>query len=99
MDKLLKKTSKYLRKHEGTHAANILGELVAALDAGTEFKLTKLYELPYDAFELALQLLKEWRLASYTCKSGDLPNAIAVGATRFGTNWLAGEADDVGWPM
>lgn len=76
MDKLLKKIHKYLRKNEGTNSAKILGELVAALDAGTDFKLTKLYELPYDAFELALHLLKEWRLASYRCKPGDLSDAI-----------------------
>ena len=88
MDKLLKKIYKYLRKNEGTDAAVTLGELLAALDMGSEFKLVRLYELPYDAFELALNLLKEWRLASYTSKLGDLPNAMQMASIIPDDGWL-----------
>ncbi|WP_124948283.1 hypothetical protein [Sulfurirhabdus autotrophica] len=75
-------------KNEGTEAANTLGELLTALDAGLEFRLVKLYELPYDAFELALHLLKEWRLASYTSKMGDLPNALQLASIAPENSWL-----------
>lgn len=88
MDKLLKKINQYLRKNEGTNAASTLGELLAALDAGSEFRLVRLYELPYDAFELALHLLKEWRLASYTSKLGDLPNALLLVSMEPDDSWL-----------
>ena len=89
MEKLLKKINKYLRKNEGTDAARILGELLAALDTGSEFRLVGLYGLPYEAFELALHLLKEWRLASYTSKLGDLPNAMKMAAMTPDVNWLS----------
>ena len=88
MEKLLKKINKYLRKNEGTEAAQILSELLAALDTGSEFRLVQLYGLPYDAFELALHLIKEWRLAAYTSKLGDLPNAMKVASMTPDINWL-----------
>jgi len=92
MEKLLKKINKYLRKNEGTEAARILTELLAALDTGSQFRLVQLYGLPYDAFEIALQLLKGWRLASYTSKLGDLPNAIKMASMKPDVGWL-NEAD------
>ena len=88
MDKLLKKFNSYLLQNPGSEAANTLGDLLAALDAGLEFRLMRLYELPYDAFELALHLLKEWRLASYTSKLGDLPNALQLASIAPENSWL-----------
>ena len=89
MGNLLKKIHKYFAKNEGTNSAKILLELVAALDEGKDFKVTKLYDLPYDAFELALNLIKEWRLESYRRKPGDLPDAIKGASVGPEASWVA----------
>lgn len=78
MAKVVKQVAKYMLDNEGAQSARILGELLAALDSGSAFRVSELYELPFDAFELALDLLKHWRLKHYTSSPGDLANAVAV---------------------
>jgi hypothetical protein len=76
--KVVKQVAKYLQQNEGTESARILGELMVALDSGGAFRVNGLYELPFDAFELALDLLKHWRLKHYTSRPGDLAHALAM---------------------
>lgn len=45
--------------------AQILAKLVLALESGSAFELPRLYEMSLDNFQLALDVLKEWRLDRY----------------------------------
>lgn len=46
--------------------SQILERLVKALCLKEDFKLAEIYELGYDDFELALGIMKNWRLGRYT---------------------------------
>lgn len=61
----LKQARKLIEKKPESPAAQALSSLVVALESETPFALQTLYQLDYDDFELALDLLKEWRLDRY----------------------------------
>lgn len=61
----LKKARKLIENHPGEPAAEILSRLVVALESETPFQITDLYQLDYDDFALALEVLTEWRLDRY----------------------------------
>ena len=61
----LKQARKLIEKKPESPAAQSLSSLVVALESETPFALQSLYQLDYDDFELALDLLKEWRLDRY----------------------------------
>jgi len=47
-----------------------MAALVESLDSGTQFDLKRLYRLGYKDFELALDLIRHWRLDSYRYERG-----------------------------
>lgn len=61
----LKQARKLIEKKPESPAAQALSRLVVALESETPFTLHQLYQLDYDNFELALDVLKEWRLDRY----------------------------------
>ena len=61
----LKKTRKLIERNPEKPEAQILSALVLALESEEPFQLADLYQLNYDDFNLALQLLSEWRLDRY----------------------------------
>ncbi len=61
----LKQARKLIEKKPDTAAAKTLSGLVVALESDAPFALTSLYQLDYDDFELALDVIKEWRLDRY----------------------------------
>jgi hypothetical protein len=61
----LKKTRKLIERNPEQPQAKILSALVVALESEEPFKLSELYQLDYDDFGLALELLNEWRLDRY----------------------------------
>ncbi|MGM9425549.1 hypothetical protein [Hydrogenophaga sp. MI9] len=61
----LKKARKLIEKSPASPAAETLSSLVVALESETPFALAELYKLDYDDFQLALELLTEWRLDRY----------------------------------
>lgn len=61
----LKQARKLIEKKPESPAAQELSTLVVALESETPFALQSLYQLDYDDFELALDVLKEWRLDRY----------------------------------
>jgi hypothetical protein len=61
----LKKARKLIERNPGKPEAKILSALVVALESEEPFKLAELYQLDYDDFGLALELLNEWRLDRY----------------------------------
>lgn len=58
----IKRIRKTIESDPSTPTAKIFAGLVLALESGQEYKLDSLYQLNYDDFETALDMLKEWRL-------------------------------------
>jgi hypothetical protein len=63
--KALKKARKLIEKESDSSEARILSALVVALESDAPYPINDLYKLNYDDFELALELLQEWRLDRY----------------------------------
>ena len=61
----IKQVRKYLEKHPAKIESQVLARLVAALAEERLFPLSELYQLDLEAFELAIELLKDWRLDRY----------------------------------
>lgn len=61
----IKQVRKYLLRYPGTVESAVLGRLTAAIAEETSFPLHDLYEIDGEAFELAMQLLQDWRLDRY----------------------------------
>lgn len=61
----IKQIRKYLEKDPASESSKILARLSAALAEEAPFSLAELYRLDYDAFTLAVELLKDWRLDRY----------------------------------
>lgn len=61
----LKKARKLIENQPESEAARTLSALVVALESDMPFHVGDIYKLDYDAFELALDVLKEWRLDRY----------------------------------
>ena len=61
----IKEIRKYLEKDSSSDSAKILARLAAALAEERPFPLADLYRLDYDEFQLAMELLKDWRLDRY----------------------------------
>lgn len=61
----IKQLRKYLQQNPGGQSARSLARLTTALADEAEFPLADLYDLDYEAFELAIELLKDWRLDRY----------------------------------
>ncbi len=63
--KALKKARKLIETRSATPEAITLSALVVALESEQPFPLKDLYQLGYNDFELALEVLQEWRLDRY----------------------------------
>lgn len=61
----IKKARRLIAKDPTTPEAAALARLVRALESDEKFELGELYQLDYDAFDLAIDILKEWRLDRY----------------------------------
>jgi hypothetical protein len=61
----IKAIRKHLEKHPDAPSSKALARLVAALAEEKSFSLAELYAMDYDAFEMALELLRDWRLDRY----------------------------------
>lgn len=48
-----------------TDAARILSRLVLSLESETDFNIASLYALDINTFDLAMDILKEWRIDRY----------------------------------
>ncbi|AOW15664.1 hypothetical protein LPB72_01380 [Hydrogenophaga crassostreae] len=61
----LKKARKLIEKKPAKQSVLTLSKLILALESETPFNLSELYQLDYDDFELALEVIKDWRLDRY----------------------------------
>lgn len=61
MSNAVKNIAKYIRKNPEDKAATTLQDLCLALESAATFDLGCLYDLDKKSFELAIDLLEEWR--------------------------------------
>lgn len=73
----IKKARKLIAEDPTSAASQTLADLVVALEARKDFSLHALYELDMKRFELALDILKEWRLDRYYASKLRLLDASA----------------------
>ena len=58
----IKKARKLIESDPMDKSSGILSRLVIALESGAGFAVGDLYDLDYKSFDLALEILAEWRL-------------------------------------
>lgn len=58
----IKKVAKYVAKNPEAMPTTTLLELAVALETGSGFSFTKLYELDHKEFVLAMGMIDDWRL-------------------------------------
>ena len=68
----INKVRKLIKADPQSTAAVVLGDLVLALETEASYQLANIYDLSYEDFELALQIIKEWRLDHYYASKGKL---------------------------
>ena len=61
----IKEVRKFILRNPGAPSSQVLARLAAALAEEREFQLGDLYELDREAFDLAIELMKDWRLDRY----------------------------------
>jgi len=61
----IKKARKLIEKDPSSQAATALSKLILALESGSEFSFQPLYELSISEFDLAVEVIKGWRLDRY----------------------------------
>lgn len=75
----IKQVRKYLEQHPDRKASFFLADLVEALGEEHEIPLRDLYELDHEAFELAIELIKDWRLDRYYAARIKLFDVVLAG--------------------
>lgn len=78
----IKKASRLIANDPHTGKAGTLARLVRALESDEKFELSDLYRLDYDTFNLAIDILKEWRLDRYYMGKAKLHD-LAVQVNEF----------------
>ena len=61
----LKKARKLIEKKPQKASAVALSQLILALESETPYNLSAWYQLDYDDFLLAMDIIKDWRLDRY----------------------------------
>lgn len=61
----IKAIRKHLERNPDAPSSKALARLVSALVEERSYPLAELYAMDYDTFEMALELLRDWRLDRY----------------------------------
>ncbi len=61
----IKTARRFIEKDPTTDAAKTLARLVLALESGVAFELSALYELDMKSFQIAMDILQDWRIDRY----------------------------------
>ena len=61
----IKRARRFIERNPNARPAVVLSQLVLALESDRSFELAALYELDLEMFDLAIDILKEWRLDRY----------------------------------
>ncbi len=73
----IKKARKFIQSNPTDAAAQFISSLVLALESESEVSVAQLYKLDYQNFQLALEILSEWRLDRYYASKLRLLDASA----------------------
>lgn len=68
----IKVARRFIESHPEDESAKVLARLVLALESEASFELVTLYQLNYKSFQLAMDILKEWRLDRYYASKSKL---------------------------
>jgi hypothetical protein len=74
----LKKAQEFIAREHSHPDAVIMATLIQALQDEGSFDLGSLYRLAIDRFDLALQLLEDWRLQRYYLGSARPPAVLSA---------------------
>ena len=89
----LKDARKLIERQPDSDTARILSGLLLALESEEIFPIAELYQLDYDDFGLAMELLAEWRLDRYYARKAVLldlsAQVVQMGAQRTAVPELA----------
>ena len=61
----IKKARKLIEKDPNSQVATTLSKLILSLETGREFSFLPMYELSINDFDLAIEVIKDWRLDRY----------------------------------
>ena len=61
----IKEARKLIEREPQTMASQTLSRLVLALEKQSPFSISEIYSLNYEQFNLALEILQEWRIDRY----------------------------------
>ncbi|MGJ7495810.1 hypothetical protein ACSFA8_12080 [Variovorax sp. RT4R15] len=68
----IKAARRFIEADSDNESAKILARLVLALESERSFELVALYDLDYKSFQLAIDILREWRLDRYYASKSKL---------------------------
>lgn len=74
----IKKVRLFIQAQPASAAAKTLAQLTASLADERPFELSRLYALDLDTFDLAIELLRDWRLDRYYAARLKLLDTIVV---------------------
>jgi hypothetical protein len=75
----IQKLEQYLNTSASPAAARELTRLMQALRQEQEFPLSNLYEIDFEAFELAVDVLRDWRIDRYYARDTPIIERLAGG--------------------
>jgi hypothetical protein len=61
----LKQARKLIEKNPASKDAQTLSRLVLSLETDQAMSLKEIYDLSYDAFQLAIEVMRDWRIDRY----------------------------------
>ena len=61
----IKSARKFIVANPASESARTLAQLVLALESETQFQIADLYKLELESFDIAIDILKEWRIDRY----------------------------------
>jgi phosphopentomutase len=70
----IQKLEDYMRSRATPAASRELDRLLHALKHEGEFPLSSLYEIDYEAFELAVEAMRDWRIDRYYARPSVPPD-------------------------
>jgi hypothetical protein len=66
----IKKVKRFIEKSPNSIEGLTFSRLILSLESDVEFQLNELYRLNHDDFDLAIELLRDWRIDRfYICKA------------------------------
>jgi hypothetical protein len=85
----IKQIRDYIQTHPASENGRALAQLVRALAEDRQIPVPDLYRLTYEEFELAIELLKDWRLDRYYAAEIKLFDDVVIKAAAKAVSYPA----------